>query len=147
MQMNVNDGKPEQRGRCIIVGAGDFFGMPFQPAEEDYVIAADAGYENLKAAGIVPNLVVGDFDSMEVEGVKGVTGPVKNLDIFADAEKAEYIHHLQRTELDGVETRVIDPIKNDPDMLACVRIGMEPLVPMMPTASPFRTWKPTWFRA
>lgn len=115
----------EKRGRCIIVGAGDFFGMPFQPAEEDYVIAADAGYENLKAVGIVPDLVVGDFDSMEVEGVKGVTGPVKDLDIFADAEKAEYIHHLQRIELDGVETRVIDPIKNDPDMLACVRIGME----------------------
>ena len=113
------------KGRCIIVGAGDFFGMPFQPAEEDYVIAADAGYENLKAVGIVPDLVVGDFDSMEVEGVKGVTGPVKDLDIFADAEKAEYIHHLQRIELDGVETRVIDPIKNDPDMLACVRIGME----------------------
>lgn len=115
----------EKRGRCIIVGAGDFFGMPFQPVEEDYVIAADAGYENLKAVGIVPDLVVGDFDSMEVEGVKGVTGPVKDLDIFADAEKAEYIHHLQRIELDGVETRVIDPIKNDPDMLACVRIGME----------------------
>ena len=115
----------EKRGRCIIVGAGDFFGMPFQPAEEDYVIAADAGYENLKAVGIVPDLVVGDFDSMEVEGVKGDTGPVKDLDIFADAEKAEYIHHLQRIELDGVETRVIDPIKNDPDMLACVRIGME----------------------
>lgn len=115
----------EKRGRCIIVGAGDFFGMPFQPAAEDFVIAADAGYENLKAVGIVPDLVVGDFDSMEVEGVKGVTGPVKDLDIFADAEKAEYIHHLQRIELDGVETRVIDPIKNDPDMLACVRIGME----------------------
>ena len=103
--MNVNDGKPEQHGRCIIVGAGDFFGMPFQPAEEDYVIAADAGYENLKAEGIIPNLVVGDFDSMEVEGVKGVTGPVKDLDIFEDAEKAEYIHHLKRIELDGVETR------------------------------------------
>ena len=43
----------EKRGRCIIVGAGDFFGMPFQPAEEDYVIAADAGYENLKAVGTV----------------------------------------------------------------------------------------------
>ena len=115
----------EKRGRCIIVGAGDFFGMPFQPTEEDYVIAADAGYENLKAVGIAPDLVVGDFDSMEVEGVKGVTGPVKDLDIFEDAEKAEYIHHLKRIELDGVETRVIDPIKNDPDMLACVRIGME----------------------
>ena len=127
-QTSKHDGGEDvsgKRGRCIIVGAGDFFGMPFQPAAEDFVIAADAGYENLKAVGIIPDLVVGDFDSMEVEGVKGVTGPVKDLDIFADAEKAEYIHHLKRIELDGVETRVIDPIKNDPDMLACVRIGME----------------------
>ncbi len=115
----------EKTGRCIIVGAGDFFGLPFRPAPGDYVIAADAGYENLQAAGIRPSLVVGDFDSMRVEGVMGVTGPVRDLDIYADAEKADYIHHLRRMQLDGVETRVIDPIKNDPDMLACVRIGME----------------------
>ena len=117
--------KIEKPGRCIIVGAGDFFGLPFPLKTEDYVIAADAGYENLRALNITPDLIVGDFDSMKVEGVRGVTGPVKDLDIYADAEKADYIHHLRRIELDGVEARVIDPIKNDPDMLACVRIGIE----------------------
>ncbi len=115
----------EKKGRCIIAGAGDFFGLPFPPAADDYVIAADAGYENLRGAGIRPNLVVGDFDSMQVEGVQGTTGPVRDLDIFADAEKADYLQHLRHIKLDGIETRVIDPVKNDPDMLACVRIGME----------------------
>lgn len=113
------------KGKCIIVGAGDFFGMPFRPEKEDYIIAADAGYENLKTAGLRPDLLVGDFDSMHIDGVSGSTGDVRNLDIFQDAEKAEYIHHLKELQHEGVETRVIDPVKNDPDMLACVRIGLE----------------------
>ena len=115
----------KQLGKCIIVGAGEFFGIPFEPEKGDYIIAADAGYENLKLLGIVPDLIVGDFDSMKVPGVKGTTGDVKDLDIYSDAEKAEYIHHLKKLSLDGVETRAIDPIKNDPDMMACVRIGLE----------------------
>ncbi len=115
----------EQQRKCIIVGAGDFFGMPVKPAKCDYIIAADAGYKNLKIMGIVPDLIVGDFDSMHVDGVQGTTGNVKDLDIYDDAEKAEYIHHLKKLDLDGVETMVIDPVKNDPDMMACVRIGLE----------------------
>ncbi|SFG54319.1 thiamine diphosphokinase [Oribacterium sp. WCC10] len=122
-KMNTNEKK--RTGRCIITGAGDFFGMPVKPQEGDYVIAADGGYENLKQCGIVPDLLVGDFDSMHIDGVKGTTGPVKDLDIYADAEKAEYIHHLTKMKHEGVETRVIDPVKNDPDMMACVRIGLE----------------------
>jgi len=112
-------------GRCIIVGAGDFFGMPLAIHDGDYLIAADAGYDNLKPLGIRPDLLVGDFDSMHIEGVKGTTGPVKDLDIYEDAEKAEYIHHLHKMAHDGIDTRVIDPVKNDPDMMACVRIGIE----------------------
>ncbi len=110
--------------RCIIVGAGDFYGIPVEIQKDDLVIAADAGYEYLKDRGIRPDLIIGDFDSMQVKGVKGVTGPVSGLSIFADAEKAEYIHHLKHMEIDGVETRVINPVKNDPDMMACVRIGL-----------------------
>ena len=112
------------RKRCIVVGAGDFFGFPFSIQKDDYVIAADAGYEVLKQAGIRPSLIVGDFDSMKVAGICGETGPVHDLDINADAEKAEYLRHLRAFTLDGIDARAIDPVKNDPDLLAAVRIGM-----------------------
>ena len=49
---------------CYIVGAGEDFGLDFQPRAEDLVIAADGGYRRLKEAGIVPQLVIGDFDSL-----------------------------------------------------------------------------------
>lgn len=124
MIKHTNTTENENR-KCIIAGAGDFFGMPFSPQKGDYIIAADGGYENLKTAGIRPDLLVGDFDSMHIDGVSGTTGDVKDLDIFQDAEKAEYIHHLKSLQHEGIETRVIDPVKNDPDMLACIRIGLE----------------------
>jgi thiamine pyrophosphokinase len=47
-----------------IFGAGDFDGMKKSPAPGDYVIAADGGYRHCIGAGIVPDLVLGDFDSL-----------------------------------------------------------------------------------
>lgn len=49
---------------CYIVGAGEDYGLDFVPGAEDYVIAADGGYDRLLRAGIVPQLVIGDFDSL-----------------------------------------------------------------------------------
>lgn len=51
--------------RCFIFSAGTFFGMREYPAKGDYVIAADAGYRVCQQIGIVPDVVLGDFDSME----------------------------------------------------------------------------------
>jgi thiamine pyrophosphokinase len=42
------------------------------PEEDDLVIAADWGYENAKALGVVPSVAVGDFDSSAEPTDKGV---------------------------------------------------------------------------
>lgn len=52
-------------GVCYIVGA-----MPLSselcpaPKPDDFIIAADKGYQELMAHGVSPDLVVGDFDSL-----------------------------------------------------------------------------------
>ena len=48
---------------CYIMGAGERSGR-FLPGGDDFVIAADAGYAALIEKGIIPDLVVGDFDSL-----------------------------------------------------------------------------------
>ena len=49
---------------CFIIGAGPFFGLPVPPAPGDYIIAADGGYRHCQEAGLVPDLLLGDFDSL-----------------------------------------------------------------------------------
>ena len=52
--------------RCFIFAAGTFYGLRRKPEEpEDLVVAADAGYRTCRELGIVPDLLLGDFDSME----------------------------------------------------------------------------------
>lgn len=50
---------------CHVVGAGDFSlsGLPIVPG--DLVIAADGGYRHLAEIGVKPDLVIGDFDSLD----------------------------------------------------------------------------------
>ena len=50
-------------GRCYIAGAGEFVENVL-PEDGDYIIAADGGYLALTSRGIIPDLVVGDFDSL-----------------------------------------------------------------------------------
>ena len=52
--------------RCFIFAAGTFFGLRERPdMPDDLVIAADAGYETCRTAGITPDVILGDFDSMD----------------------------------------------------------------------------------
>lgn len=51
--------------RCFIFAAGTFYGLRERPAPGDFVIAADAGYKTCLREGITPDLLLGDFDSME----------------------------------------------------------------------------------
>ena len=52
---------------CFIFGAGSDTGLVCRPAAGDYVIAADGGYLACRRAGITPDLLLGDFDSLEEE--------------------------------------------------------------------------------
>lgn len=55
-------------GTCALVGAVDFNAEDFQArqaaGEFDFVIAVDAGFAHLEAIGAVPDMAVGDFDSL-----------------------------------------------------------------------------------
>ena len=52
---------------CFIVGAGSFSGMKYKPSQGDLVIAADGGFQYLQEEGIWPDVLLGDFDSLEYE--------------------------------------------------------------------------------
>lgn len=49
---------------CHIFGAGDFYGLKRRIEENDLVIAADGGWQHCQRAGITPDLLLGDFDSL-----------------------------------------------------------------------------------
>ena len=67
--------------RCFIFAAGTFYGLRETPRAGDVTIAADAGLRNCRAAGIEPELVIGDFDSMEKPPRGGcITAPVEKDD-------------------------------------------------------------------
>lgn len=52
--------------RCFVFAAGTFYGLRQRPKETgDLVIAADAGYQACLRAGVFPDLLLGDFDSMD----------------------------------------------------------------------------------
>ncbi len=49
---------------CCIVGAGDCPIFDFKKNAGDLIIAADGGYDHLVKCNIVPDIVIGDFDSL-----------------------------------------------------------------------------------
>ena len=63
--------------KCIIIGAGDFT-LSECICKEDFVIAADGGYDHAKTTGLEPNLFVGDMDSLTTplpENIEKITFP------------------------------------------------------------------------
>lgn len=52
--------------RCFIFAAGSYYGLREGPGDPgDFVIAADAGYRICLREAVTPDLLLGDFDSME----------------------------------------------------------------------------------
>lgn len=95
----------KREGTCIIIGAGDLTvgSLPYNP-DTDYVIAADGGLMYCGVLELEPDLILGDFDSLDGEYAKAV-----------EAIKAQL-----------PEKVVTLPVKkDDTDMLAAVKHGLK----------------------
>lgn len=66
---------------CYLVLAGEPIKLDFAPKDGDLVIAVDGGLTQLARAGIKPQLIVGDFDSL---GYTPPGGEVVKLDSIKD---------------------------------------------------------------
>ena len=53
-------------GICYLVGAGDF-NENIELYEDDLLIAVDGGFDALMKAGYVPDVLVGDLDSVKMQ--------------------------------------------------------------------------------
>ena len=79
---------------CVIFGAGEIYSPRKRFGKDDLIIAADGGYGAAVAAGLSPDVVIGDFDS--------------------SAPPTETAAHVIKLSRD----------KNDTDMLAAVKLGL-----------------------
>ena len=65
---------------CIIFGAAEFDRLAEPVCPGDFVIAADGGLRHTKTLQIVPNEILGDFDSLGYVPETGVVYPVEKDD-------------------------------------------------------------------
>ena len=93
--------------KCVIISAGDFPGGDIELNEGDFCIACDAGFAYAQQMGILPDLIVGDFDSAAEQG-------------------PEVMRALQEIELnDPSRLMRLNIKKDDTDTLRAVRVGLE----------------------
>lgn len=52
-------------GICYIIGAGDWYPFPFDKGDKDMLIAVDGGYDTVRKLRMIPDVIVGDFDSVQ----------------------------------------------------------------------------------
>ena len=54
----------KKMGTCLIFCAAEFDGLAAAIGAEDYILAADGGLAHVKALGLTPDGIIGDFDSL-----------------------------------------------------------------------------------
>ena len=92
---------------CVLICAGDLEISQIPIREHDLVIAVDGGYMYCQLFAIEPDVVIGDFDSLEENSVRQM--------------------ELAAKEENGGKKRIIrlDPMKDDTDTLAALKFGLE----------------------
>lgn len=94
----------EKCQRCIIICAGDLEISQIPIKENDLVIAVDGGYMYSRVLEITPDVIIGDFDSLE----EPYASEVRELE---ESESARVIR-LERE-------------KDDTDTMAAIRYGLQ----------------------
>ena len=100
--MNNIDNEP----KCVIISAGDFQETGIDLREGDLCIAADAGFGHAQRLGILPDLIVGDFDSAK------------------DAPPEVLCGIREITKKDPERVVQLEVMKDDTDTMRAVRIGL-----------------------
>lgn len=112
---------------CYIVGAGDNSGTDFLKRENDYVIAADGGLLTLQKKNIVPNMIMGDFDSLGYipDGENVIQHEVmkNDTDMMLAVKKALEMGYKHIKLYGGTGGRVDHTISNIQTMLYASRNG------------------------
>lgn len=105
--MNTGEGKNIKNIKsetCILLCAGDLNLSQIEAAQQDYVIAVDGGILYADFLGLEPQLIVGDFDSIDEKGVQLLAG--------IEGEHPEKVVRLKTQ-------------KDDTDTLAALKEGLK----------------------
>ena len=70
-------------GNCIVFCAAGFYGLIAPLEADDYIIAADGGLAHVKALGLTPQCILGDFDSLGYTPESANVFPVEKDDTDA----------------------------------------------------------------
>lgn len=92
--------------RCVIITSyqSALLNGSWEYRSDDFIICADGGYSHARAAGIVPHLVIGDFDSIDYAYIK---------------------NDLARSGLTECRIARVAAEKDDTDTMICVKYGIE----------------------
>ncbi len=84
--------RPENKNICMLVGSAEYHADRAPLREDAYIIALDGGYAHLTKREIIPDAVIGDFDSLgyvpELEGVTVLPRVKDDTDSFWAAKQA-----------------------------------------------------------
>lgn len=100
----MTESRKDRKKRCIIIGAGELTVTQIPVRDEDYVIAADGGYLYCKMLKIVPDLILGDLDSV-------------------GEQEAEELSRIRKQDPERIV--VLPAEKDETDMLAAIHAGLE----------------------
>ncbi len=96
----------DREPKCVIISAGSFTPVSISLEEGDYCIACDAGFMYAEQIGILPDLIVGDFDSTSEHGEMAI----RSLQEIAESDPDRIVR--------------LDIKKDDTDTIKAVKIGL-----------------------